>query len=166
MAYAAVVLFALLVGYVLISYAIYRRAFVPAKPAFLDDFTFTPFEFGIPYDAVAVPGADGVKLPGWWLYRGESSRVVIICIGYRGRRADMLGVAAALWRDGNNVLMSSACSQPRSVSFPIRMNSDAVTGYRCSNPWLSALQGLPSGARLLYSRCLTYCEKIVPTPST
>src|SRR5947208_3359178 len=31
------------------------------------------------------------------------------------------------------------------------MNSDAVTGYRLSNPWLAAPQSPPSGGRLLYS---------------
>src|SRR6266567_1986269 len=62
---------------------------------------------------------------------------------------------------GSSVLMSSACSQPRSVSFPIKWNPEAVTGYRFNSPWLSALQGLSSGARLLYSGCRWYCENTI-----
>ena len=70
-----------------------------------DSFTFTPFEVGVPFESVTFPGVDGTALPGWWLYHPDSRRVVIICGGYRGHRADMLGIAAALWRDGNNVLI-------------------------------------------------------------
>ncbi len=103
----------------------------PTTP--FDSFTFTPFEFGIPYDAVALPGGDGVKLPGWWMYRADSSRVVIICIGYRGRRADMLGIGAALWRDGNNVLIFDYRGHGELAGTPVTL------GYREVQDLLSAV---------------------------
>jgi hypothetical protein len=67
MAYAALLAAALLAIYVLISYAVYRRAFVPGKPKFLDDFTFTPFEFQADSEEVELVTADGVSFGAWHL---------------------------------------------------------------------------------------------------
>ena len=44
-------------------------------------------------------------LAGWWLRRPESDRVIVGCHGYRGRKSDLLGIGAALWRHGYNVLL-------------------------------------------------------------
>ncbi|MCC6629733.1 MAG: alpha/beta fold hydrolase [Chloroflexi bacterium] len=65
---------------------------------------FTPWEFGVPFEDVAFPAVDGALLRGWWLACPESRRVIIALHGYRGRRADLLGVSSALWRAGYNVL--------------------------------------------------------------
>src|SRR5919201_595913 len=59
----------------------------------------------MPYEEVTFPSAGGPALRGWWMHRADSKRVVITCGGYRGHRADMLGVGTALWRDGSNVLI-------------------------------------------------------------
>ena len=119
MAYAAVVLFALLVGYVLISYAIYRRAFVPAKPAFLDDFTFTPFEFQADSEEVELVTADGISFGAWHFRQPGSPQTVIVSGGHKGQRTGSLGISAALWRKGFNVILYSYRGMPGSDRAPI-----------------------------------------------
>ena len=61
MTYVALGAVVVLVLYVALSYQLYRRAFVPEKPSFLDDFTFTPFEFQADYEEVELVTADGVN---------------------------------------------------------------------------------------------------------
>jgi fermentation-respiration switch protein FrsA (DUF1100 family) len=65
----------------------------------------TPWELGIPFEEVCFPAEDGSTLRGWLLTRPESARVIVGLHGYRGRRTDLLGVAAALWRGGYQVLL-------------------------------------------------------------
>jgi len=70
-----------------------------------DAYTFTPYELGLPWEDVTIPVGRGSPLAGWWLPRPESDRVVVVCYGYRNRKAEMLGIGAALWRHGINVLL-------------------------------------------------------------
>jgi len=70
-----------------------------------DAYTFTPYELGLPWEDVIIPVERGSPLSGWWLPRPESDRVVVVCYGYRNRKAEMLGIGAALWRHGINVLL-------------------------------------------------------------
>ncbi len=92
-------------GAIALAYYVTRRITKPTPTTPFDTFTFTPFEMGVPYESVAFPAPDGTVLRGWWLSRPESRRVTITCGGYRGHRADMLGIGSALWRDGSNVLI-------------------------------------------------------------
>ena len=92
-------------GLLALAYYVIRRISAPTPATPFDSFTFTPFELGLPVESVVFPTAGNATLRGWWLCRPESRRVVIPCGGFRGHRADMLGIGAALWRDGNNVLI-------------------------------------------------------------
>lgn len=92
-------------GELALAYYVAHRITEPTPTTPFDSFTFTPFEFDVPYESVAFPSAGGATLRGWLLLRPESRRVVIACGGYRGRRADLLGISTALWRDGANVLI-------------------------------------------------------------
>ncbi len=87
----------------------------PRRPAL--DYRFTPFEVGVPSEDVEFHAADGTRIAGWWLERPDSSRVVIVCHGHRGSKADMLGIGPGLWRAGNSVLM-----------FDFRGNGDSGDG--------------------------------------
>jgi cephalosporin-C deacetylase-like acetyl esterase len=60
----------------------------------------TPWELGIPFEEVCFPAEDGATLRGWWLTRPASERAIIGLHGYRGRRADLLGIGGALRRAG------------------------------------------------------------------
>ncbi|MEP6753319.1 MAG: alpha/beta fold hydrolase [Candidatus Dormiibacterota bacterium] len=119
MAYAALGAAALLVAYILISYAVYRRAFVPASPAFLDDFAFTPFEFQADSEEVELVTADGVSFGAWHLRQPGSPQTVIVSGGHKGQRTNLLGISAALWRKGFNVILYSYRGMPGSDRAPI-----------------------------------------------
>jgi len=119
MAYAAFAAAAVLAAYILISYAIYKRAFVPAKPAFLDDFTFTPFEFQADSEEVELVTADGVSFGAWHFRQPGSPQTVIVSGGHKGQRTNSLGISAALWRKGFNVILYSYRGMPGSDRAPI-----------------------------------------------
>jgi fermentation-respiration switch protein FrsA (DUF1100 family) len=76
-----------------------------SKVTSFDEYSFSPYELGLPWEDVSIPAGDGEPLSGWWLPRAETDRVIVVCYGYRNRKADMLGIAAGLWRRGYNVLL-------------------------------------------------------------
>src|SRR5919199_5251127 len=65
----------------------------------------TPWELGIPHEEVSFHTEDGLLLRGWWLPSLEPKRTVIALHGHRGARHHCVGVGAALWRRGANVLL-------------------------------------------------------------
>jgi uncharacterized protein len=119
MAYAALVAVVILGLYCLISYAVYRRAFVPDRPAFLDDFTFTPFEFQADSEEAELVTADGVSFGAWHFRQPGSPQTVIVSGGHKGQRTNSLGISAALWRKGFNVILYSYRGMPGSDRAPI-----------------------------------------------
>ncbi len=70
-----------------------------------DNYTFTPYELEVVSEDVAIPVNGNSPLSGWWLPRPESTRVAVVCYGYRNRKWEMLGIGAALWRRSYNVLL-------------------------------------------------------------
>jgi dipeptidyl aminopeptidase/acylaminoacyl peptidase len=119
MAYAALVAAALLIAYVLVSYVVYRRAFVPGRHLFLDDFTFTPFEFQADYEEVELVTADRINFGAWHFRQPGSPQTVIVSGGHKGQRTNSLGISAALWRKGFNVILYSYRGMPGSDRAPI-----------------------------------------------
>src|ERR1700704_1025928 len=118
-AYLLIAIVAVLVIYVVLSYAVYRRAFVPARPAVLDDFTFTPFEFQADSEEVELVTADGINFGAWHLRQPGSPQTVIVSGGHKGQRSGSLGISAALWRKGFNVILYSYRGMPGSDRAPI-----------------------------------------------
>src|SRR6266567_1123721 len=119
MPYLVLVPVALLVLYVVASYMLYRRAFVPPKPRPLDDFTFTPFEFQADYEEVELVTADGVTFGAWHFRQPGSPQTVIVSGGHKGQRQGSLGISAGLWRKGFNVILYSYRGWPGSDRAPI-----------------------------------------------
>jgi dipeptidyl aminopeptidase/acylaminoacyl peptidase len=117
--YLAVAVAVLLVVYIALSYQLYRRAFVPDRPAPLDDFTFTPFEFQADYEEVELVTADGVNFGAWHFRQPGSPQTVIVSGGHKGQRQGSLGIAASLWRKGFNVILYSYRGMPGSDRSPI-----------------------------------------------
>src|SRR5258708_4451271 len=109
----------LLVLYVVASYYLYRRAFVPSKPRPLDDFTFTPFEFQADYEEVELVTADRISFGAWHFRQPGSPQTVIVSGGHKGQRQGSLGISAALWRKGFNVILYSYRGWPGSDAAPI-----------------------------------------------
>src|SRR5216684_712375 len=119
MPYIVLVPAVLVLLYVVASYYLYRRAFVPAKPRPLDDFTFTPFEFQADYEEVELVTADGVSFGAWHFRQPGSPQTVIVSGGHKGQRQNSLGISAALWRKGFNVILYSYRGMPGSDRAPI-----------------------------------------------
>jgi uncharacterized protein len=65
----------------------------------------TPWELEIPHEEVSFRTEDGLLLRGWWLPAPEPKRTVIALHGHRGARHHCVGIGAALWRRGANVLL-------------------------------------------------------------
>jgi uncharacterized protein len=103
-----------LIVYVALSYLLYRRAFVPPRPLFLDDFTFTPFEFQADYEEVELVTADGISFGAWHFRQPGSPQTVIVSGGHKGQRQGALGISMALWRKGFNVILYSYRGMPGS----------------------------------------------------
>ncbi|HEV2218322.1 MAG TPA: alpha/beta fold hydrolase [Candidatus Dormibacteraeota bacterium] len=124
MQYAVLVALVLLATYLAISYYVYRRAFVPARPADAADLTFTPFEFQADYEDVDLVTADGVNFGAWYFRQPGSPQTVIVSGGHKGERQGSLGISIALWRKGFNVIVYSYRGMPGSdraqVTFGIK----------------------------------------------
>src|ERR1700687_255658 len=119
MTYVALIGAGLLVLYIALSYQLYRRAFVPDRPSFLDDFTFTPFEFQTDDEEVELVTADGISFGAWHFRQPGSPQTIIVSGGHKGQRTNSLGISAALWRKGFNVILYSYRGMPGSDRAPI-----------------------------------------------
>lgn len=94
----------------------------PGKPSPRDEYTFSPFELGVPgEDVTFLPEQGDHFVRGWWLPRPESQRVIIACTGYRAKRSDLLGISSALWRAGNNVLLFDFHGHGSGVGAPVTL---------------------------------------------
>src|SRR5229473_1776833 len=119
MTYVALAGAVLLVLYVALSYQLYRRAFVPNKPSFLDDFSFTPYEFQADYEEVELVTADGVAFGAWYFRQPGAPQTIIVSGGHKGQRQGALGISASLWRKGFNVILYSYRGMSGSDRAPI-----------------------------------------------
>jgi uncharacterized protein len=123
-AYIALAVAIVLLVYIALSYVVYRRAFVPGKPTILDEFAFTPFEFQADSEEVELVTADGINFGAWHFRQPGSPQTVIVSGGHKGQRANCLGIAAALWRKGFNVILYSyrgmAGSDRSTITFGIK----------------------------------------------
>jgi len=119
MPYAVVVPLVLVAVYLVLAYVVYYRAFVPPRPFYLDDFTFSPYEFQADYEDVELVTADGVNFGAWYFRQPGAPQTVIVSGGHKGQRQGALGIAIALWRKGFNVILYSYRGMPGSDRAPI-----------------------------------------------
>ncbi|MBN1880960.1 MAG: alpha/beta fold hydrolase [Deltaproteobacteria bacterium] len=76
----------------------------PKNQTYQDQYVFTPFETGVPFEKISFVTEDGVELRGWWL-PGTGSRAVIGLNGRMGTKSDLLGVGTYLNKTGFSVLL-------------------------------------------------------------
>src|SRR5579859_2837237 len=119
MPYVVLVALALVAIYVALAYVVYLRAFVPVRPFYLDDFSFTPYEFQADYEDVELVTADGVAFGAWYFRQPGSPQTIIVSGGHKGQRQGALGISVALWRKGFNVILYSYRGMPGSDRAPI-----------------------------------------------
>lgn len=65
----------------------------------------TPWELQIPFEEVTFRTKDGLLLHGWWLPHEDARRTIVALHGHRGGKHHNIGIGAALWRRGSNVLL-------------------------------------------------------------
>jgi fermentation-respiration switch protein FrsA (DUF1100 family) len=98
----------------------------------------TPWELGVPYEDVSFRTRDGLQLRGWWLPAPEAERTIIALHGHRGARHHCVGIGAALWKRGANLLLfdhrGRGSSEGRLMSLGYYESVDALAaiGYALS----------------------------------
>jgi uncharacterized protein len=98
----------------------------------------TPWELGVPHEEVGFRTEDGLLLRGWWLPSPGAKRTVIALHGHRGARHHCVGIAAALWRRGANMLLfdhrgrGSSEGERMSLGYFETMDALAAVGYALS----------------------------------
>ncbi|MCS6711512.1 alpha/beta hydrolase [Brachybacterium sp. EF45031] len=98
-------------------------------------YTFTPFELQVPAEDIRYPSEDGVRLAAWWLPQPGATHTVICSHGFRGSRADLLGIGTGLWRAGANVLLhdfrgsGASTDGPRSLAHYEQADLRAAIGW-------------------------------------
>jgi fermentation-respiration switch protein FrsA (DUF1100 family) len=112
---------AVLTVYLVVCALIYRHLFVPPLPSPMDDFVFSPWEFGADYEDIDLVTADGVNFGAWFFRQPGSPQTIIVSGGHKGQRSAVLGVCVALWRKGFNVVTYSYRGYPGSDRAPITM---------------------------------------------
>ncbi len=121
------------------AYVVQQLTGVPAMRAGLR-LEFSPWEMGVPYEDIAFPADDGSILRGWFLPRPESNRVLVGLSGYRGQRADLLGIGTALWRAGYGVLLFDYRGHGDSDGRRVTLGYDETNDLRAALHWLRARQ--------------------------
>lgn len=96
------------------------------RRSFLDDYTFTPWELGVPFEPVSFSSADGLRLSGWWMPQERSRGVVIGCHGHGGRKDDLLGIGTNTWRAGYSVFVFDFRGRGESERWPQTLISREV----------------------------------------
>ncbi|GAC1383046.1 MAG: alpha/beta hydrolase [Ktedonobacteraceae bacterium] len=78
----------------------------PKKRGIFDEYTFSPFELNLPAENVTFAPASGNHLvSGWFVPYPAATTTLLVCPGYRTRKADLLGISAQLWKAGHNILI-------------------------------------------------------------
>src|SRR5438094_5979607 len=120
-AVALLLLAAVLAFYLAVCAAVYWRLFTPLRPTYLDDFTFSPWEFQADYEEIELTTPDGVNFGVWFFRQHGSRQVVVVSGGHKQHRAELLGVSVALWRKGFNVLLYASRGTPGADRRPVTM---------------------------------------------
>ena len=106
----------------------------PKKLNHFDKYTFSPYELGLPAEAVAFPSLHGDhNVSGYYISCPGATSTLLVCPGFRSRMAEFLGVGGHLWRAGYNVLVFEYYGHGNAVSAPVTL------GYREINDFLGAV---------------------------
>ncbi len=108
------------------AYYVSLRVSPPSRRTFLDTYTFTPWELGVPYETVEFRSSDGLRLTGWWLPRPETNAVIVGSHGHAGSKDELLGIGSYCWRAGYNVLLFDYRGRGESDPWPQTLVSREV----------------------------------------
>lgn len=93
----------------------------------------TPGDWALPFEAITVTAADGLRLAGWYIPT-QNGAVIMAQHGYKGNRAEMLNEAAMFHAHGYGVLLTSVrahdYSEGEQVTFGYREMQDLEAWYQ------------------------------------
>ncbi|HEU5348534.1 MAG TPA: alpha/beta fold hydrolase [Ktedonobacterales bacterium] len=116
-----------------IGYYVAMSLTKPQRPSITDQYTMSPYETGADFEEVTFASRNGHMLHGWWLNRPETDRVIVGCAGYRGSKAQLVGIGTMLWRAGFNVLLFDYRGHGSDLGAPVTL------GYREMDDFYAAL---------------------------
>lgn len=106
----------------------------PKKLNHFDKYTFSPYELGLPAEAVTFPSLRGDhNVSGYYISCPGATSTLLVCPGFRSRMADFLGIGGHLWRAGYNVLVFEY------YGHGIEVSASVTLGYREINDFLGAV---------------------------
>jgi uncharacterized protein len=123
-----------------------RRITVPRRSHRPPHFTFTPWEFGIDYEEHVIP-VDGSFVSAWLLPQENKAAPCIIGLsGFASHKAELLGIASNLHRDGFQMLLIDFRGTGRSPGDVVTMGHNETEDARSALDWLtSRLPDAPIG---------------------
>lgn len=124
----------------LLAYYVARNITKPTPATVYDSYTMSPYEMGLPFEDVVFDSTGDTPLRGWWLHQADATFTIVACGGYRGRRADLLGISAALWRAGANVLVFDYRGHGELAGTPVTLGYHEVDDLRAAISIMAAAQ--------------------------
>ena len=106
----------------------------PRRQTLFDLYTWTPYELGLPDEAVTFPPREGnYQVSGWYIPHPGATATILLSPGYRGKAQDVLSFALPLWKAGYNVLAFEYYGHGAPVGAPVTL------GYRELQDFLGAV---------------------------
>ncbi len=106
----------------------------PKKYSIFDSYSVSPFELDLPAEIVQFPPLHGeYQIGAWYIPAENATTSILICPGYRTRKADVLGLCSFLWRNGHNILVFDFYGHGTEVGSPVTL------GYRELNDFQGAV---------------------------
>lgn len=101
-------------------------------------YTFTPWEFQIPYREVAVPVGKDV-ISGWFLpQEDETAPCILLFSGFASHKAELLGISSNLYRDGFAIMLIDFRGTGRSPGELVTMGHNETVDASAALDWLTA----------------------------
>ncbi len=106
----------------------------PRRKTIFDLYTLTPYELGLPGEAVTFPPRQGnYRVSGWYIPHPQATTTLLLSPGYRGKAEDVLNRALPVWKAGHNVLAFEYYGHGAPVGAPVTL------GYRELHDFLGAV---------------------------
>ena len=116
-----------------IGYYVAMSLTKPQHPNITDQYTMSPLETGVDFEDVTFASRSDHMLHGWWMNRPETDRVIVGCAGYRGSKAQLVGIGSMIWRAGFNVLLFDYRGHGSDLGVPVTL------GFRELDDFYAAL---------------------------
>lgn len=115
-----------------------RRISRPRRSHRPPSYTFTPWEFQIPYESFEIP-VDGETIDAWLLAQQNDDAPCIVCLsGFASHKAELLGIGSNLFRSGFTVLLIDFRGTGRSRGDILTMGHNETDDARASIDWLAS----------------------------